>query len=59
MRGLAKELGLPASDIDFQYDTFEILAVAREYYLGAFDEAIVQRLQLMRQAYREHNHPCY
>jgi hypothetical protein len=59
MRELAHELGLPASDIDFQYDTFEIIAVAREYYFGAFDESVVQRLQHLRQAYRQKHRTRY
>jgi len=59
MRKLAQDLGLPTADIDFQYDTFEILAVAREYYFGEFEENIVQRLQLLRRAYREKHCPRY
>jgi hypothetical protein len=55
MRKLTAELGLPAADIEFQHDTFQILAVAREYYFGDFDGEIVQRLRTLRDAYvRKH-----
>lgn len=59
MRKLAHDLGLPTSDIDFQYDTFEILALAREYYFGEFDKEVVERLQVLRQAYRLKHCPRY
>ena len=51
MRSLATELGLPAADFDFQYDTFEILAAAREYYFGVFGPPVVARLQALKAAY--------
>jgi len=46
-----QKLGLPAEDFDFQYDTFEIMAAAREYYFGVFGPAIVARLRSLKQAY--------
>jgi hypothetical protein len=52
MQRLARELGLPERDIAFMHDTFEILAAAREYYFGAFDHAIVQRLADLKRAYK-------
>lgn len=51
MRALASALGLPAEDFDFQYDTFEILAAARDYYLGEFGPDVVTRLQTLKAAY--------
>jgi hypothetical protein len=51
MRALAASLELPVSDFDFQFDTFEILAVAREYYLGEFRPSLVTRLQSLKTAY--------
>jgi hypothetical protein len=51
MRPLARELGLPEGDIIFQYDTFKILAVAREYYFGPYDEEIAERLRQLRSDY--------
>jgi len=52
MREKAEELGLPTEGIEFQYDTFEILAAVREYFFGAFSEELVQRLHNLREAYR-------
>ncbi|MBM4148601.1 MAG: hypothetical protein FJ224_06115 [Lentisphaerae bacterium] len=51
MRSMAAELGLPAEDFDFQYDTFEILMAAREYYFGEFGPHIVARLHALKAAY--------
>ena len=51
MQPLAAALGLPERDIAFQHDTFEILAVAREYYFGDFNPSIAERLQSLRQVY--------
>jgi hypothetical protein len=51
MRALAAELGLPAADFDFQYDTFRLLAAAREYYFGIFGPLIVEKLYALRAAY--------
>jgi len=51
MRALAAELGLPAADFDFQYDTFRMLAAAREYYFSAFGPDRVERLYTLRTEY--------
>jgi hypothetical protein len=51
MQRLASELGLPDSDIAFQYDTFKILATAREYYFGRFGPEIVRELEHLRRTY--------
>jgi hypothetical protein len=51
MRALAVELGLPAADFDFQYDTFELFAAAREYYFGVFGPAVVARLCSLKEVY--------
>ncbi len=51
MRALAAELGLPVQDFDFQYDTFRLLAAAREYYFGIFGPDRVERLYALRAAY--------
>jgi hypothetical protein len=40
MQELAESLGLPAQDLAFQHDTFEILAAARAYFLGPYDPAV-------------------
>lgn len=52
MKKLAAELELPVDDIDFLYDTFEILAVAREYYFGDFGMQITDRLEELNKAYK-------
>lgn len=49
---LAPSLGLPVEDLHFQYDTFEILAVAREYYFRPFNEEICARLRALARRYR-------
>ncbi|MBN1556783.1 MAG: hypothetical protein JW951_01405 [Lentisphaerae bacterium] len=51
MHRLAAELGLPARDIAFQYDTFHILALAREYYLGPYRPDLPKRLRSLKRAY--------
>jgi len=51
MRALAAELGLPVRDFDFQYDTFRMLAAAREYYFGIFGPDRVERLYALRAEY--------
>jgi hypothetical protein len=55
---LAAELGLPAEDFDFQYDTFRMLAAAREYYFGIFGPDRVERLYALRAAY-EGKYPAH
>ncbi len=52
MQALAGELALPAEGLEFQYRTFEILAVAREYYFGRPSPAVVARLRALAAAYR-------
>jgi hypothetical protein len=51
MQRLAGELGLPAEDLQFQYDTFEILAAAREYYFGPFTAERARQLRALRRRY--------
>jgi hypothetical protein len=58
MRGLAEALDLPVGDIDFMYDTFEILAASRDYYFGAFDREVRERLERLYDAYRQ-KHPVH
>jgi hypothetical protein len=59
MQELAGALGFPTADLVFQYDTFEILAAARDYYLGPFDESVAERLQGLRAAYLAKHSPRY
>ena len=55
MQELAAGTDLPAGDLAFMYDTFELLAVAREYYFGDFSPELAERLVELRKAYRA----CY
>ena len=58
MRALALELGLPAGDFDFQYDTFLMLREARAFYFGPADPERVHRLYAMRTEY-ERRYPLH
>lgn len=59
MRELAQELNLPVADIEFQYDTFRLLAVAREYYFGEYSEKLAERLQTLKRQYKSAYTPRY
>ncbi|HMP76272.1 MAG TPA: hypothetical protein PKE12_08255 [Kiritimatiellia bacterium] len=59
MQRIAEQLGLPVRDIEFQYDTFAILAAAREYYFREFTPEIAERLTALREAYRARHNPRY
>jgi len=52
MRALAARLDLPADDIDFMRATFEILALAREYFLEPYDESRRERLERAKRRYQ-------
>lgn len=52
MMELAPALGLPVEDLQFQYDTYEILATAREYYFRPYNETIRARLIRLARDYR-------
>jgi hypothetical protein len=56
MKQLAVNLHLPVDDIIFMHYTFEVLAVAREYYFREFSPEIVARLTALRMEYRT-RHP--
>lgn len=51
MQHLAEELNLPIADLRFQYDTFELIAVAREYYFLEFNDEIIERLKQLKSRY--------
>lgn len=60
MQELARQLGLPHEDLEFQYDTFEVIAAAREYYFRPFSEEIQERLQDLADAYNaKYDEPRY
>ncbi len=56
---MAPALGLPIDDLHFQYDTFEILAAAREYYFRSFREETAQRLRALARRYRRRHRTAY
>lgn len=51
MQQLSDTIGIENSGLEFQYDTFEILCAAREYYLLPFSETLVERLEELKQVY--------
>ena len=48
---LAAELGLPQKDLEFQYDTFRIIAAARAYYFLPHPKRTLLLLQKMKKNY--------
>jgi hypothetical protein len=52
MRRLAEMLPIDTDEITFQYRTFEILAVAREYYFGDWSTDLQKRITQLVTAYR-------
>lgn len=59
MISLAKTHHLPTEGLEFQRDTFEILAVLREYIFGDWSPEIIEKLQTMKKAYRKKWKPRY
>jgi hypothetical protein len=53
MQRIAREAELPDDGLAFQYATFEILAMAREYYFRPYDRETGRRLGQLKQAYRQ------
>lgn len=53
MKKIAGKLGFETDDLTFQYATFKILAVAREYYFGPWDEDVARRLTELVNDYRK------
>jgi len=53
MQRIAKEHGLPTKGLKFQLATFEIMAVAREYFFRPYDEEIAERLKGLKADYRK------
>jgi len=52
MMEMAKEWNLPMADLQFQYDTFEILAAARVYYFRKISHESIVRLKVLTRRYR-------
>lgn len=53
MQTMAADWGWPMRDLQFQYDTFEILAAARVYYFSIFHQGVVARLRHLKRRYRK------
>lgn len=53
MRRLANQLKLPTEGIDFQYDTFSILASAREYFFRHVTDRKIVELELEIETYQK------
>ena len=49
---LADQHGIPAKGLDFQMETFEILAKAREYFFSSWSEEIALELFAMKEQYK-------
>lgn len=52
MKSLAAQAGMPVADIDFMHDTFQLLAMAREYCFGNDAESIIERIRAAKRAYK-------
>ena len=52
MKTLAQACAMPECDIEYMHDTFQLLALAREYYLLPFTPEIEQRLRIAKKAYK-------
>lgn len=52
MKRLAGRLGLDQDDFEFQYDTFALVAVAREYFLGRWSNDLRLRIEQHAKQYR-------
>jgi hypothetical protein len=53
MEQLAAELGLPIEDIHFMRDSFELILLARRYYLVPAEPGIEERIRAAKRAYKE------
>ncbi len=53
MRDLAEELGLPVKDIDFMYESFSLLALAREYYFLPYNSTLRKRITKAKRKYKK------
>lgn len=53
MRELAVQLNLPDEDIEYMYLTFEILALAREYYFLPYDDQVRERIRAAKKRYKK------
>jgi hypothetical protein len=52
MKQLAAQSAMPVADIEFMADTFNLLAIAREYYFLPFGDDIRARMKAAKKAYK-------
>lgn len=45
MKKLAKELSLNLNEFDYMYDTYKIIAISREYYLGSWNPKFIKKFR--------------
>ncbi|MGB8166390.1 MAG: hypothetical protein WCF18_02795 [Chthoniobacteraceae bacterium] len=53
MQELTRELALPEEDIEFMRDTFQMILLARRYYLLPPDEALEREIRAAKKAYKK------
>lgn len=53
MKLLAEECKLPAADIQYMYDTFSILVLARQYYFTSDSAAVQKKLKKAKKKYKK------
>ncbi len=53
MLEIAERAGLPEGDLEFMRDTFEILSLAREFFMGADTEELRERILEAKEVYQE------
>ena len=53
MKGLAERAGVPVADIEYMADTFQMLALAREYYFTTFTPELEARIREAKRAYKQ------
>lgn len=53
MEKIAEELKLPVDDVRYMYDTFNLLALAREYYFNPYSDTIRKNIQNHKKKYKK------
>jgi len=53
MKKIADKLDWQADDIEFMEDTFELIALAKEYYVVDFDDELRARIKKAKRAYKQ------
>jgi len=53
MQVIAEELGWQAHDVEFMYDSFELIMIAKQYYLFPYNRDIREKIKAKKQAYKK------